>query len=186
MFQRILGATLAVLLLAACSTEHPRRNPTGEMLPRMSGENLAEEEVVLPAAVAGEPALLLVGFEQDTQFDLDRWLIGLDMAGVEVEKLEVPTIPGMMPGLFAGRIDSGMRQGIPREDWPAVVTLYGDAAERMAAFVGNEPPLPGRILLLDANGVVAWFHDEGFSVGALNALRGALAGHEQQSADGGP
>ena len=28
---------------------------------------------------AGKPALLFVGFKQDTQFDIDRWMIALTM-----------------------------------------------------------------------------------------------------------
>ena len=81
----------------------------------------------------------------------------------------MPTIPGLIPGLFSSKIDAGMRSGIPKEDWPAVITIYGDG-DVVARFTGNATPLPGRIVLLDKDGKVAFFHDRGFSAGSLQNL----------------
>lgn len=162
------------LLLTACSSSWPRRDPTGERFPTVRGQSLEGAEVVLPDVGAGAPMLLLVGYQQNAQFDLDRWLLSLDQAGVKVKAYEVPTIPGLLPGMFSGMIDGGMRRGIPREDWGGVVTVYGDAAA-IAAFTGNEDGLTGRVLLLDAGGTVAFFHDRGFSVGSLRRLEEVLA-----------
>ena len=47
---------------------------------------------------------------------------------------EVPTIPGWAPRLFSGAIDGGMRNGIPDEDWGAVVTVYGDGGQVTGDF----------------------------------------------------
>jgi hypothetical protein len=52
-------------------------------------------------------------------------------------------------------------------------SLWGDGAE-IARFTGNENKLPGRVLLLDAEGRVVFFHDRGYSVGTLQRLRNAL------------
>jgi len=145
----------------------------GERFPSVVGESLEGDAVRIPEDFAGEPVLLLIGFDQNTQFDLDRWLLGLTESGVDVAIREVPTIPGLVPGIFANQIDGGMRKGIPSEDWGAVVTVYGDGDE-IARFVGNEVSLPGRIVLLDSDGRVAFFHDDGFSVGTLTRLRQAL------------
>ncbi|MBL8726471.1 MAG: hypothetical protein JNK49_20680 [Planctomycetes bacterium] len=159
---------------ASCRSTYPRRNPTGEAFPTVRGEALDGTAVVLPEVGRGAPLLLLVGYEQNTQFDLDRWLLGLSEAGVRVRAYEVPTLPGLLPGLASGWIDGGMRRGIPKEDWGGVVTVYGDA-KAIAQFTGNADGLPGRVILLDRNGVVAWFHDRGYSVGALRALLAAVA-----------
>lgn len=164
-----LGALLAALLSTSCSTTWPRRDPTGEVFPTVNGTSLAGDAVTLPALGDGAPLLLLVGYEQEAQFDLDRWLLGLDQAGWRVRTFEVPTLPGLFPRLLAGTIDGGMRRGIPAEDWASVVTVYGDAA-RIAEFTGNEDGLTGRVLLLDRAGKVVFFHDRGFSVGRLKAL----------------
>jgi hypothetical protein len=168
-------AVLAATLLPSCQSTWPRRNPTGETFPTVTGSSLAGEAIELPTAGADAPLLLLVGYDQDAQFDLDRWLFGLDQAGWRQRTFEVPTLPGLLPRFFAGFIDGGMRRGIPSEDWASVVTVYEDA-EAIAKFTGNADGLTGRVLLLDGSGKVVFFHDRGFSVGTLRALEAALAG----------
>jgi hypothetical protein len=141
----------------------------------VEGTALNDKEWRIPEDFAGQPTLILIGYKQDTQFDIDRWLLGLREAKVRVPVYEVPTIPGMAPRIFSGYIDAGMRSGIPSEDWGGVITLYGDAAP-VARFTGNENGLPARVVLLDAEGRVVFFHDRGYSLGTLDKLRAALAG----------
>ena len=108
--------------------------------------------------------MLLVGYLQDAQFDIDRWALGLAQSGSEVRRMEVPAVGGWFPAMFLQpTIDDGMRAGIPERDWPAVVTLYGDEAERVRRFTGTERGLNARVLLLDDRGVVRWFRDDGYS-----------------------
>lgn len=152
-----------LLAAAGCSSTRPDRDPTGLLFPAVVGSSLEEERVELPGALAGRPAILLIGYRQRAQFDLDRWVMGLLAAEVAVPIYEVPTIPALVPSMLSGWIDDGMRSGIPREDWNAVVTLYGSAAEPVAEFTGTERGNLGRALLLDAEGRVVWFDDEGFS-----------------------
>jgi hypothetical protein len=89
-------------------------------------------------------------------------MVGMLQLKTPVVMVEVPTIAGMVPGLFANQIDEGMRDGIPKELWGSVVTVYGDA-DKIRAFTGTANPMPARVLLLDATGRVVWFHDRGFS-----------------------
>lgn len=163
------AASLLMATLVACATTYPRRNPTGEIFPTISGETLAGERKVLPRDVAGAPVVLLIGYEQDSQFGIDRWLIGMNQIGIRARTYELPTIQGMVPRMISGTIDEGMRGGIPPEDWMAVLTVYGDA-DRIARFTGNENKQPARILVLDTTGEVVYFHDSGFSAKHLNAL----------------
>jgi len=169
-----LMVAVAGVLAAGCRSTYERRDPTGESFPAVTGNALDGREVRIPAAFAGSPVLLLIGYQQNTQFDLDRWVMGMTMAGISVPTYEVPTIPGLVPGMFSGYIDGGMRRGIPQEDWGAVVTVYGDGDE-IAKFTGNADGLPGRIVLLDKEGRVAFFHDRGYSAGTLEKLRAAIA-----------
>jgi hypothetical protein len=173
-----LGCALLVLALVAlagsgCSST-PNRVPLAEAFPAVAGTGLDGQEWSLPDDLEGAPALLLVGYVQEAQFDGDRWLLGLMQADVQVRVLEVPTIDGMLPGMFAGAIDNGMRRGIPEEDWATVVTVYGDAGD-IVALTGNENPNNMRVILLDAKGDVVWFHDRGYSAGTLMELKEALA-----------
>lgn len=165
-----LGALL--LTLAACSSPLPNRQPVGETFPAVQGKSLTGDPIALPPK---EPAVLLVGYLQEAQFDADRWLYGLLQAQPPVRILEVPTIPGLFPSLFAGKIDEGMRQGIPSEDWASVVTVYGDPAQPIARLTGTERGQNIRVLLLDADGQIRWFHDRGFSAGKLIELEAAIA-----------
>jgi len=168
---RGLASCSLALQFAACQSSVPNRDPVGETLPAVVGESLDQQEMRLPEALAGKPAVVLVGYAQDAQFDADRWLYGLLQAELPVRILELPTLPGIFPSVFSGMIDSGMRSGIPAEDWALVVTLYNSDAERLVQFTGNTSPRNIRVLLLDAAGRVLWFHDRGFSAGKLLELQ---------------
>jgi len=168
-YSRLIGALVAIGLLLGCQTPYERRDPTGEVFPSVSGTSLEGEVTSLPQSLSGEPALLLIGFEQDSQFDLDRWALGLWQSGFAFAVVEVPTIPGIVPRIISDRIDNGMRSGIPMEDWASVITVYRDA-DAIVRFTGNENPRPGRVLLLNEASQVTYFHDRGYSTGALARL----------------
>ena len=91
--------TLALLLVVAagCGATYDRRDPTGEMFPSVIGESLSGKTVRIPEAFAGKPVLLLLGYDRDTQFDIDRWLLGVTQARLDVTTYEIPTIPGLAP-----------------------------------------------------------------------------------------
>jgi len=117
--------------------------------------------------------LLLVGYKQNSQFDIDRWLIGLDMTKTQVDVYEIPTIQGLFPRMFSTVINNGMRKGIPKELWKGVVTVYNDG-ENIQKFTGNQKPNNARVFLLDKKGMILYFYDRGFSVNALNQVRSIL------------
>jgi len=157
--------SLPFLVLAkGCSTTQPNRDPVGEVFPRVAGQSLEEEAQELPAAFSGQPVVLLVGYLQESQFDIDRWVMGLIQAGVGARLVEIPTLPGLVASFASDWIDDGMRSGIPREDWGAVVTVYGEQAQPIAELTGTENGRLARVIVLDAEGRIAWFDDEGYSV----------------------
>ena len=165
----LAGVVTAAGFVGGCSSPIPRRDPTGEIFPSVRGESLEGAKIAIPEDFAGEPVVLIVGYKQNSQFDIDRWLLGLVQSEVDVEIREVPTIAGLVPGMIGGWIDNGMRRGIPSEDWGAVVTVYGDA-KKIQRFTGTKDGLPGRVLLLDREGKVIFYHDRGYSVGSLQTL----------------
>lgn len=169
----IVGIGASILSFYGCAPRYDRRDPTGEVFPSVVGTSLEKQKVQLPEAFAGQPVLFIVGYKMDSQFDIDRWLLGLYFADVSIEVREIPTLPGMVVGWFEKTIDDGMRSGIPQEDWGAVITVYDDA-EKIAKFTGNKEGLPGRVLLLDGEGRVVFFHDRGFSVTILQQLLDAI------------
>ncbi len=153
-----------------CATTYTNRNPVGEMFPNVSGESLEKKEIEMPQYFSGSQVVLLLAYDMDSQFDVDRWLIGLDMTNTDIKAYELPTIQGMLPRMFSTFIDEGMRKGIPKELWGGVITVYADGAA-LQEFTGNENPNNARVLLLDENGKVIYFFDRGFSVFALNELK---------------
>jgi hypothetical protein len=175
--KRILVALslLAVLLTTAflfhgCASTVRNVDPTGTPFPKTKGKALDGTEHVLPADFAGAPIVFLVGYVQGTQFDLDRWVLGLMQAKTPVRIAELPTIDSLVATAFSSQIDQGMQSGIPSEDWPAVITVYGSEGSKIVAFTGNEKPRNTRVLLLDAQGKVVWFHDRGYSGGKVLEL----------------
>lgn len=176
----LTAATAVVLslgLASSCSSPIPNRDPLGETFPSVGGKGLDGTAVELPDDVGGAPAVLLVGYVQDAQFDADRWLLGLIQAGADVRIYEVPTIRGWVPRMIGGTIDQGMRNGIPEEDWSSVVTVY-EGADAIARFTGTEKPRNIRVIALDAEGKVLWFHDRGYSAGTLMELLDSLGASE--------
>ena len=171
-----LALALIALLPVACTSTLPNRDPTGERFPTVSGETLAGEPVTLPDDLAGQPAVLLIGYKQETQFDIDRWLLGFAQAGLDAALLEVPTIPGLGASLASGFIDDGMRSGIPREDWSVVVTLYGGAAKPVAQLTGTENGNNARVIVLAPDGTIAWFHDRGYGTRQVLTVVDTVAG----------
>jgi hypothetical protein len=170
-----LAACIAILMITGCGPARiPDRNPIGDQFPQVSGEFLTGSKATLPDQFLGSPAMYLVGYTQQTQFDLDRWTMGLLEADLSSTIVEIPTIPGLLPTAVSGWIDDGMRSGIPKEDWPAVITLYGSDAQEVAALTGTENPRNTRVLLIDHAGVVRWFWDQGFSASRLIELKSVI------------
>lgn len=160
---------LLIFSIISCSTTYKKQNPLGQNFPVLTGKALDGKRWVLPKDFKNKPVILLIGYKQRSQFDIDRWLIGLDQYGVKLSAYEVPAIQGMIPRMLKTSINSGMRNGIPVEIWSGVITLYKDG-EKLQAFTGNEKGNNARIMVLDPSGKIVYFYDRGFSVQALKKL----------------
>jgi|TARA_B110000116_G_C16660566_1_gene501525 hypothetical protein len=170
---RLIILCVFMTLIAACSTNHPNQDITGKKFPSISGQTLEKNSMNMPADFEEDFTLLLIGYKQNSQFDIDRWLIALDMTKTKISAYELPTIQGLFPRMFSTVIDNGMRAGIPKQLWKGVVTVYEDG-DKVQAFTGNENPNNARVVLLDKNGLILYFYDDGFSVAALNQLKSHL------------
>jgi hypothetical protein len=170
---RFIVTCFFIFLTAGCSTQYANQTSTGQAFPSIIGENLERKIVNIPEDFKGKTTLLLIGYKQDAQFDIDRWLIGLDMTNTEVDVYEIPTIQGMFPRMFSTMINNGMRAGIPKSLWKGVITVYQDG-EKVQAYTGNENPNSARVVLLNEKGILLYMYDDGFSVEALNQVRHLL------------
>jgi hypothetical protein len=131
---------------------------------------LRGEKVAIPEHFEGKNTLLLIGYAQRAQFDIDRWILGALQADIPVAIVEVPTIAGMLPQMVQGFIDNGMRSGIPKSDWGSVVTVYEDASKIITAL-GNERPQSAYAVLLDKQGRIIWTSNIGYSATQILELK---------------
>jgi hypothetical protein len=166
----ILLSLLCVTLMACSKTVSTPANINQSNFPTVHGENLNKEKITLPDAYRGKNTLLLIGYQQKTQFDIDRWILGVLQADIPVEIVEVPTIAGMMPQMVQGFINNGMRRGIPTADWASVVTVYEDAPKIIEAL-GNERPQSAYAVLLDRQGKIVWTSNIGYSASQVLELK---------------
>lgn len=156
------------LFLLGCSS-FPNQKLVGKDFPSVVGSSLEGKDYQFPDDFKGEATLFLIGYKHKSQFDIDRWLIGLDMKQANLPTYELPTIKGMFPRMFSTQIDNGMRKGIPKPLWKGVITIYKDGG-KVQEFTGNENPRSSRVILTDKNGKIVYFHDGGFSVQELNKV----------------
>ena len=164
---------LLLTILSACTTHYPNKQITGKTLPSVTGQTLEKNPVKVPNDFNNLHTLLLVGYTQNSQFDIDRWLIALDETKTNIPTYELPTIQGLFPRMFSTVIDNGMRAGIPKPLWKGVITIYKDG-DSVQAFTGNERPNNARVILINQRGKILYFYDQGFAVEALNNLRDSL------------
>ena len=160
---------MILLATLSCTTTYPKQDPIGEPFPNVEGQSLSGKKWNLPKEIKGQKTLLLIGYKQKSQFDIDRWLIGIDQKRYKVNVFEIPAVQGIIPRIIANSIDSGMRSGIPKPLWSVVITVYRDA-DKIAQFLGNETLINARVVVVDEQGIVAFSYDKGFSVNALNQL----------------
>lgn len=123
----------------------------GKKFPKIEGESLSGEEVVLPDDAEGEVILVAVAFNRKAQSNLDSWVNHFEEMCDGKEAYELPVIEGSLWRLFSGFIDTGMKSGIPQEKHGRVVTLYGDASEFKEELEIEGKNL-GYVFLLDEEG----------------------------------
>lgn len=160
-----------LLAFSACRTAVVTpHNLTDKSFPQVRGQSLAKEQILLPDHYKGKATVFLVGYQQRAQFDIDRWILGLLQADIQVQIVELPTIAGMMPQMVQSFIDNGMRSGIPKEDWASVVTIYEDA-DKIINSIGNERPQSAHVVLVDQASKIVWSSNQGYSAGQILQLK---------------
>lgn len=129
-----------------------------QALPHMEATDLNGRTLNIPQDLAGSPPLLIFGFEEEQQAEIDRLLPLIETAKAEAPGLrvwELPLIddPGPVERLI---VETGMRAGIPGEATRGrVVTLYVKDRKAFAAALGLGPEQIVYIVALGANGDVA-------------------------------
>ncbi|MBM3147071.1 MAG: hypothetical protein FJ000_04160 [Actinobacteria bacterium] len=145
----------------------------GRPFPAVLGHALSGEIVRFPQDVAGAPAVLLIAYRRAAQPDIERWLAALARRAPATTVYEVPARPSLVYRPPAGWIDAGMRGGVPKPQWRCVVTIYGDGSV-VRDFVGEASRPVAHAVVLGGAGVGRFFHADGLTDGAVDALVAAL------------
>lgn len=156
-----------------CATPFPNQKIKGSTFPSVLGDSLDGKKWKIPEELTEKTSILILGYKQNSQFDIDRWLIGIDQLQITTKVYELPTIKGFFPRMFKPYIDNGMKKGIPKDMWGGVITIYKDG-KNIQKFTGNENPNNARVVVINNKGVVQFFYDEGFSTSALNKLKSII------------
>jgi len=132
------------------------RSLVGERFPAITGHSLAGEEVVLPEDVPGKVTLVVVAMERSAQPMVDSWVSPFREAFAGLDGYawyEVPVIDRTIGFFLSGRIDAGMRAGIPISEHGSVVTVYGNTREIMENLKISDSSI-AYAFLLDHEGIV--------------------------------
>ena len=129
-----------------------------DTFPRVTGINLLGDEVRLPDGFEGDINLVVVGFVQEHQKDIDTWIAalpGLLAAGSSLRLYEVPVIY-RASAPFRLWVNNGMHYGIPDPvARKRTITVYADQG-KFVESVGASGLDRIHALLVDKSGRIIW------------------------------
>ena len=157
---------LLLFMFVSCAGVIKNQDTEGMKFPQVIGTSLSGIKTQIPLDLGRDFQLLLIGYKQKSQFDIDRWLIGLEMAEAKIMINELPVLGSWFPTFLRKKIDGGMKNGIPSGLWKNVITVYDDA-EIIKKFLGTENPNNARVILLGPDKKVVLHFDDGFSTKSL-------------------
>jgi len=154
---------LFLLLFLVCTAWAQAAGP----LPRIEGESFAGRKVVLPDAVSGKVAVLILGFSKGSKGPTSAWgeKIGSEFGsqpGFELYQLPVlEDVPRLIRGMVISGIKKGVKENL-RDHF--VPVLQGEAS--LKKLVGYKEADDAYIIILDRAGQIAGQMHGGFSQGA--------------------
>jgi hypothetical protein len=136
-----------ICLLALCAG----RLLAQQTLPAVDGETLSGKKVSLPAAAAGQPALLIIGFTHGSQTQTKAWAMRV--------RGRFPTwsiaVLEDVPRLVRGMATHGIKSGTPKDQYDRFLLVYhGEKQLKQAA--GFDSPDDAYLLVIDGTGAIRW------------------------------
>ena len=150
--RRILPPCLLGLLFSGTATLL-----LAQQLPRIEGESLAGQRVVLPDAASGKAAVLIFGFSKASKTPTAAWekRIEADFAGSPA--LQVYQLPVLedVPRLVRGMVISSMKKGVPADEQARFVPLFHSESE-LKKLVDFQRPDDAYLMVVNRSGEVAY------------------------------
>lgn len=135
----------------------------GSEPPKLRGETLDDQKIVLPDAALGKTTLLVLGFSKKGGERTGAWRehFSTDFDSNPHAAYFVAAMLQNAPAMFRGMIRSSMRAGTPAAARRHVLTSASDEAAWKAYLHVTDDSLPA-VLLLDASGRALWSHNGSF------------------------
>lgn len=164
--------TFATLFLSFCALLGV---VAAQQFPRLQEENLAGKEVVLPDAVTGKVAVLVLGFSRASQNSTGAWMQHLrDDFGKNpgIVLYQLPVIEEA-PRLVRGMITSGMKKGVPEVERATFVPVIHSEAE-LKKLVNYKEVDDAYLIVLDRTGKIVYQTHSGPDASGYAELRTRL------------
>jgi hypothetical protein len=161
----------AALLTAAAFAQGPS---TGSETPKLRGQTLSGQSIILPDAAAGKVTMLAIGASKKAGDRTGPWKQHFlaDFASNPRATYYVAALLQSAPSLVRGMIRSAMRGGTPEPQRDHVLTSSSDEAAWKKYLDIHDDSLPA-ILLLDESGHALWSYRGEFDAAHYDALKNA-------------
>lgn len=123
-------------------------------MPRIEGQSLAGNKVLLPEAARGKDAVLIFGFTHASKNPSSEWAkkIREDFGATPLQLYQVPVLEDV-PHLIRGMVISGMKRGVPENQRDHFVIVV-QSENQLKNFVGYKEPGDAYLVVLDPGGRV--------------------------------
>jgi hypothetical protein len=161
--------------MAAVATALAQGVPAGNDPPKLRGQTLDGNAIVLPEAAARKVTLLVLGASKKAGDRTGPWKdhFVADFGSNSNATYYVAALLQGVPGPFRGMIRSGMRGGIPAAVQGHVLTSTSDNDVWRKYLNMRDDALPG-VLLLDGSGHARWNFNGIFDLDQYQALKQAV------------
>jgi hypothetical protein len=170
-FARVFGSFVGSMLLLSCT------GLCAEVFPTVEGENLLGRKVVLPEAVQGHPAVLVIGFTHASQAQTRTWS---ERLAPEFETWSIALLEDA-PRLVRGMAVAGIKSSVAQNQRDHFLILVHHEKE-LKASAGFETPNDAYVVLTDQQGAIRWRFHGSFNESALAELKTQVAALKTEQA----
>lgn len=173
-----------IALLLAVAAAFAQGGAPGSAPPKLRGETLDGQALVLPDAASGRVTLLIISASKKAGDRTGPWRERFlaDFSSDARVTCYTAALLEEAPSIFRGMIKTGMRSGTPPAARGHVVVSISDEAVWKKYLDLSDDKLPG-VLLLDGSGHVRWSYNGVLEPDRYSALKTATTDLLQHAAE---
>jgi hypothetical protein len=142
----------------------------GQMFPQLSGQTLAGKPLELPAAIMGDPAVVIISFSKTAGNDARSWNERLSMDFPKGVPSYTIILLESVPKLFRGLAVSNIKSSMPVLMQDRTIVLYSDEMlwKQRVAFSEDSRAY---VIMLGSDGRILWRCEGAFSEPSYNQMK---------------